>query len=53
MFALPAEKLINFLNEIESQYNMNNNPYHNYDHGIAVMQAVNCFIKNITSKLGE
>ncbi|CAD8208983.1 unnamed protein product [Paramecium pentaurelia] len=32
---------------------MNNNPYHNYDHGIAVMQAVNCFVKQLLQHLGE
>ncbi|CAK89274.1 unnamed protein product (macronuclear) [Paramecium tetraurelia] len=53
MFALPQDKLINFLIEMESQYNMNNNPYHNFDHGVAVMQAVNCFIKSLTNQLDQ
>ncbi|CAD8127538.1 unnamed protein product [Paramecium sonneborni] len=53
MFALPQEKLINFLIEMETQYNMNNNPYHNFDHGVAVMQAVNCFIKSLTQHLDQ
>ncbi|CAD8199220.1 unnamed protein product [Paramecium octaurelia] len=53
MFGIPQEKLVAFLNEMETQYNMNNNPYHNYDHGIAVMQSVNCFVKQLLQHLGE
>ncbi|CAK67167.1 unnamed protein product (macronuclear) [Paramecium tetraurelia] len=53
IFALPQEKMINFLIEMENQYNMNNNPYHNFDHGVAVMQAVNCFIKQLSKQLDQ
>ncbi|CAD8211408.1 unnamed protein product [Paramecium octaurelia] len=53
VFALPQDKLINFLIEMENQYNMNNNPYHNFDHGVAVMQAVNCFIKSLSKQLDQ
>ncbi|CAK57375.1 unnamed protein product (macronuclear) [Paramecium tetraurelia] len=51
-FGLPQENLQNFIKEMEYHYNVNNNPYHNYDHGVTVMQTAHYFCKELdqTSK---
>ncbi|CAD8122639.1 unnamed protein product [Paramecium sonneborni] len=42
-YQIPYENLQSFIKEMEYNYNINNNPYHNYDHGITVMQTAHYF----------
>ncbi|KAM3132153.1 hypothetical protein pb186bvf_015748 [Paramecium bursaria] len=37
-YSIPIDNLQKFIKDIEYHYNANSNPYHNYDHGITVMQ---------------
>lgn len=37
-YNLPLDTLIEFFMEMERKYNKRRNPFHNYLHGIAVMQ---------------
>lgn len=36
-YQIPSDNLQSFIVEMEHHYNLNNNPYHNYDHGLTVM----------------
>lgn len=36
-YKIPNDELSTFLRQLFKRYNHNNNPFHNYDHGITVM----------------
>ncbi|CAD8121676.1 unnamed protein product [Paramecium sonneborni] len=47
-YQIPYENLQSFIKEMEYNYNINNNPYHNYDHGITVMQTAHYFCMELS-----
>ncbi|CAD8196125.1 unnamed protein product [Paramecium pentaurelia] len=47
-YQIPYENLQSFIKEMEYNYNVNNNPYHNYDHGITVMQTAHYFCMELS-----
>jgi 3'5'-cyclic nucleotide phosphodiesterase len=38
-YNIPNDELSTFLRQLFKKYSFNNNPFHNYDHGITVMQS--------------
>ncbi|CAD8201785.1 unnamed protein product [Paramecium pentaurelia] len=43
-YDIPLDTLCQFLSEVEYKYNKKNNVFHNYDHGISVMQNVHAIL---------
>lgn len=44
-FSIPQTQLINFLMALETKYNKKKNPFHNYNHGISVMQSTHFILQ--------
>lgn len=52
-YNIELNKLCEFVSQIKDGYTKNNNPYHNYDHGISVMHATNYIMKNLSTRFSS
>jgi len=51
MYNIPKDVLVRFIKELERKYNKFNNPFHNFDHGVSVMQCCNFLVNQPTCNL--
>lgn len=52
-YDIDLNKLCEFISQVKDGYCKNNNPYHNYDHGVTVMHATNYIMKNLSTRFSS